>query len=79
MRTIRVKISVPRGTGVPPDVWFASALVESGTDENHVFCLNRIAKRRYQEGAATYELATEEQYQAYRNPEPTASQARGLE
>jgi hypothetical protein len=64
MSSIRVKITDSN----QPEPWWASAWCPPGkTPEQTVKDLNRKAKAVYHIGKVTYELATEQEYQAYRN------------
>lgn len=62
MPTIRVKIIDP----LQPAPWFASAWDGTNDPAKTVRRLNTAAQLLYGKNAATYELATEAQYQAYR-------------
>lgn len=64
-RTIRVKITDKVNFKPPLDVWFVShAVTGPASDDKVIALLNRRAKAKGLH--ATYELATEEQYRAYR-------------
>ena len=62
MPSIRVKITDP----LQPAPWFASAWDAINDPTKTVRRLNTVAQHLHGKNAATYELATEAQYQAYR-------------
>jgi hypothetical protein len=59
IKTVYVKITMSAG-----DVWYSSSLQHKSTPEKTVKHLNDVAKLK--NIGATYELATREQYVAYR-------------
>ena len=59
IRPLRVKITLADGSH-----WFATAFPSLKTTEQRIAQLNRLAKT--QSVGATYEAATEEEYQAYK-------------